>query len=34
LLFNNACELAKAVPAYILRVSLEGRFWEEMEKVI
>jgi SynChlorMet cassette protein ScmC len=33
-LFNNACELAKTVPAYILRVSLEGRFWEEMEKVI
>jgi SynChlorMet cassette protein ScmC len=34
LLFDNACEMAKAIPAYILRVSLNGRFWEEMEKVL
>ena len=33
-LFENACELAKAVPAYRLRVSLYGRFWEEMENVL
>jgi len=33
-LFDNACELAKAVPAYKLRVSLKGRFWEEIEKVL
>lgn len=33
-LFDNACELAKAIPAYILRVSLTGKFWEEMEKVL
>jgi SynChlorMet cassette protein ScmC len=32
-LFNNASELAKNVPSYILRASLSGRFWEEMEKV-
>jgi hypothetical protein len=33
-LFENATELAKAVPAFRLQVSLEGRFWEEMEKVL
>jgi len=32
--FGNACELARAIPAYILRVSLNGRFWNEMEKVL
>jgi SynChlorMet cassette protein ScmC len=33
-LFDNACELAISVPAFKLRVSLEGRFWEEIEKVL
>jgi SynChlorMet cassette protein ScmC len=33
-LFYNACELAKAVPSYILRVSLNGRFWEKIEEVL
>jgi SynChlorMet cassette protein ScmC len=33
-LFENACNLIKEVPAYVLRVSLAGRFWEEMEKVL
>ena len=33
-LFENATELARAVPAFRLRVSLKGRFWEEMEKVL
>jgi SynChlorMet cassette protein ScmC len=33
-LFGNACELARAVPTYILRVSLTGRFWEKIEGVI
>jgi SynChlorMet cassette protein ScmC len=33
-LFENATELARTIPAFRLRVSLEGRFWEEMEKVI
>ena len=33
-LFNNACSMAKEIPAYRLRVSLEGKFWEKMEKVL
>ena len=33
-LFENATELARAVPAFRLHVSLKGRFWEEMEKVL
>jgi SynChlorMet cassette protein ScmC len=32
-LFDNACELARAIPAYILRASLRGGFWEKMEEV-
>ena len=32
--FHNACELAKTIPAFILRVSLTGQFWVEMEKVL
>ena len=33
-LLENVTGLAKAVPAFRLRVSLEGRFWEEIEKVL
>jgi SynChlorMet cassette protein ScmC len=33
-IFDNACALAKTVPAYKLRASLNGRFWEEIERVI
>jgi len=33
-LFENAGELVKAVPSYILRVSLNGRFWEKIEEVL
>jgi SynChlorMet cassette protein ScmC len=33
-LFQNACALAQRTPAFRLRASLEGRFWEEMEKVL
>jgi len=33
-IFNNAFEMAKVVPAFRLRVSLDGRFWEEIEKVL
>lgn len=33
-LFNNACAMAQDIPAYRLRVSLEGKFWEKMEKVL
>lgn len=32
-LFNNSCQLAKTVPAYLLEVSLYGSFWEEIEVV-
>jgi hypothetical protein len=33
-IFENACALAGTMPAFRLRVSLEGRFWEEMERVL
>jgi len=33
-LFENACELAAAIPVFELRVSLNGRFWEKMEAVL
>lgn len=33
-LFANACSLAKDVPAFTLRASLAGRFWESIEKVL
>lgn len=32
--FSNACEIAKTIPGYILRVSRSGQFWEEMGKVL
>lgn len=33
-LFKNASEIATAVPSFILRVTLKGSFWEEMDKVL
>jgi SynChlorMet cassette protein ScmC len=33
-LFENASELARAVPAFRLRVSLNGQFWEKIEAVL
>jgi SynChlorMet cassette protein ScmC len=33
-LFSNSCELAKKIPAFILRVSLSGQFWKEIESVM
>lgn len=33
-LFENACELANAVPAFRLKVSLNGSFWERIEEVL
>lgn len=30
-LFRNACVMAKTIPAYTLKATLEGRFWKEME---
>lgn len=34
LVFNNACELAKHVPCFILRVHIKGKFWEHIEKAL
>jgi SynChlorMet cassette protein ScmC len=33
-IFNNACEIAKNIPAFRLCATLHGKFWEEIEKVI
>lgn len=33
-IFNNACEMAKKIPAFILRAGLHGKFWEDMEEAI
>lgn len=33
-IFNNACEIAKKIPAYALRISLHGNFWGKIEEVI
>lgn len=32
--FDNACRLAKTLPAFILEVRLEGEFWKEMDRVL
>ena len=34
LVLNNAVNMAKTIPAFILRVSLTGRFWEKIETVL
>jgi SynChlorMet cassette protein ScmC len=33
-LFNNACDLARTIPAFVLRVTLTGDFWREMESTL
>jgi hypothetical protein len=33
-LFENACAIARSVPAFILRASRTGRFWEEIERTL
>jgi len=33
-LFKNACAIARRVPAFRLRASIHGRFWEEMERAL
>jgi SynChlorMet cassette protein ScmC len=33
-LFVNACDLVTAVPTFVLRTNLEGRFWEAMENAV
>lgn len=32
--FNNACDISRKIPSYRLSVSLTGKFWEEIEKVL
>ncbi len=32
--FEALCGLAKSVPAHLLRISLEGEFWREVERII
>ncbi len=34
LILNNISELVKNVPVFILRASLSGEFWKEMERVL
>jgi len=33
-LFNNACTLARQIPAFRLRVTLTGKFWEKIEAAL
>jgi SynChlorMet cassette protein ScmC len=32
--FDNACKMAKTIPAYALRLTKDGNFWELVEQVI
>ena len=32
--FDNLCSLARAVPAHVLRISLTGAFWQEIERTL
>jgi len=32
--FENICALAKSLPAYLLHVSLNGSFWNEIHRVL
>ncbi len=32
--YSNAASMVSAVPSFILRLSLEGRFWEKIEEVL
>jgi SynChlorMet cassette protein ScmC len=32
--FDNICDLIKVIPAYLLQLSKEGTFWEEMDQVL
>jgi SynChlorMet cassette protein ScmC len=34
LLFDNACQLVRSIPAFVLHASLHGAFWEEMERAL
>ena len=32
--FGNAVSMARFIPSYVLRLSLTGRFWEKMDRVL
>lgn len=32
--FDNLCQLARAVPVYLLHISRDGAFWREIEQVV
>jgi SynChlorMet cassette protein ScmC len=32
-IFHNSCNLSKKIPTFILRFTLHGKFWEEIERV-
>lgn len=32
--FENSCVLSKSVPAFLLKTTLNGNFWKEIEKVL
>lgn len=34
LIFENACDIAKDIPAFILETSLEGKFWEAIDRAL
>lgn len=33
-IFENACDIAKDIPAFILEASLEGKFWETIDRAL
>ena len=33
-IFENACDIAQDIPAFILEASLEGKFWEAIDKAL
>lgn len=32
--FDNACALSKKIPCHVLELTIDGRFWDEMEHVL
>jgi SynChlorMet cassette protein ScmC len=34
LIFENACNIAKSIPAFILEASLDGKFWEAIDRAL
>ena len=33
-IMENACQAAKTIPAYILEAKKNGKFWEELDKIL